>query len=173
MTGQTTALPQARVSHLTSSRLRVKIPDRRRDEAFFRRIAERLAAWQSIERVEINPLTASVLVYFSSLAALLAENAIKNDLFAVALDDPAFLAPRSVTEQATEGFAAADRVVRRWTAGSADLRGSVLLLLLAGGVYQLLRGNIAAPAVTLLWYAGDMLKLWEGAPAPRQHAAEG
>ena len=168
------ALPPARIGHLTSGRLRIKIPDRRRDEAFFRTVAARLASWHSVERVEVNPLTASVLVHFSDLAALLAENAEKNDLFAVALDDPAITAPPpSLTEQAAEGFAAADRAMRRWTAGTADLRGSVFLLLLAGGIYQLLRGNIAAPATTLLRYAGDMLRLWEGAPAPRQHAAEG
>ena len=39
---------------------------------------------------------------------------------------------------------------------------AVFLLLLAGGVYQLLRGRVATPAPTLLWYAGDLLGLWHG-----------
>jgi hypothetical protein len=161
-------LPQARVCHFASGRLRVKILDKRRDEAFFGTVRERLSSWASIERVEVNPLTASVLVQFSDLDALFAENALKNDLFAVDYDalEAAAEPPPAITEQAALAFSKADSVVRQWTSGGADLRSAIFLLLIAGGIYQLLRGNIAAPAATLLWYAGATLRLWDVAPAP-------
>src|ERR1051326_4256278 len=76
-------LPEGRVCHLTNGRVRVKIPEKRRDEAFFNAVRERLGSWSSIEAVEVNPLTASVLVHFRDLGALFAENAMKNELFTI------------------------------------------------------------------------------------------
>src|SRR6267378_7988408 len=58
-------LPSARIAHLTTRRLRIKVPEKRRDVAFFDFVQGRLAAWDSVERVETNPLTASILVHFS------------------------------------------------------------------------------------------------------------
>jgi hypothetical protein len=45
-----------------------------------------------------------------------------------------------------------------------DMRSILFLLLFAGGVLQLVRGRLAAPAPTLLWYAGDLLRLWSDRP---------
>ena len=56
---------------------------------------------------------------------------------------------------------AADTAVRRLSFGTADLRSGLFLALLAAGTYELLRGNVTAPAATLFWYAGDMLRLRE------------
>jgi hypothetical protein len=161
-------LPQARVCHYASGRLRVKIPDKRRDEAFFDRVRERLSGWDSIERVEVNPLTASVLVEFASLPGLFAENAVKNDLFEVDIDALSALddEPQPLTEHAAQALAKTDESIRRWTAGAADLRSAVFVLLVGAGFLQVLRGNVAAPAATLLWYAGDMLRVWDRVPRP-------
>jgi hypothetical protein len=168
-------LPQARVCHCAAGRLRIKIPEKRRDEAFFATVRERLSAWDSIERIEVNPLTASVLVEFSNLASLFAENALKNDLFEVHYD--AFAAegeaPQALTDHAAQAFGKADETIRRWTAGAADLRSAVFVVLVSAGLFQILRGNIAAPAATLLWYAGDMLRVWDRAPRPVGRAEGG
>lgn len=155
-------LPRARVCHFTTGRLRVKIPEKRRDEAFFDAVKERLAAWDSIEQVEVNPLTASVLVHFSDLGSLFAENAVRNDLFTLDYDalEADFGSP-ALTEWVKRQWSDADLAVPRLTSGTADLRGAVLVTLLLAGTYQLFRGNIAAPAATLLWYAGDMLRIWD------------
>jgi hypothetical protein len=163
------ALPQARVRHLIQERLRIKIPERRRDERFFKTLEERLAAWDSIKRVEVNPLTASVLVYFTDLRALFAENALKNDLFEIDYDDLDAMSeePPDLRLRAAQSFARADAAVRRWTAGNADLRSAFFAVLLAGGVVQLLRGRIAGPATSMLWHAGDILRLWDVIPGER------
>lgn len=165
-------LPQAWVCHYASGRLRVKISEKRRDEAFFARLRERLSAWDSIKRVEVNPLTASVLVEFTSLFELFAENAMKNNLFEVDLDALSALGeePKALTEHAAEAFSKADESIRRWTAGAADLRSAVFMFLVGAGLMQALRGNVAAPAATLFWYAGDMLRIWDRVPGPVGHA---
>ena len=155
-------LPRARVCHFTTGRLRVKIAEKRRDEAFFDAVKERLASWDSIEQVEVNPLSASVLVHFSDLGSLFAENAVRNDLFALDFDalEADFESP-ALAEWVKRRWSDTDLAVRRLTSGATDLRGAVLVTLLVAGTYQLFRGNIAAPAATLLWYAGDMLRIWE------------
>src|SRR5579872_3715897 len=119
-----TDLPEARVVHATTRRLRLKIADRRRDEAFFGEVEKQLGGWDSIERVEANPLTGSVLVHFTEPAGLFAENALKNRLFAVSYkeltagaDDAA-----SLTEWAAHRVGDADQAVRRWSGGTADIR---------------------------------------------------
>lgn len=155
------SLPAARISHFTARRLRIKVPEKRRDRAFFDTVAERLAMWDSIEAVETNPLTASVLIHFSDPNRLFLEAAAKNDLFDIDFDAALGGSPEpTITEAAVQSFETADNALRRWTANQIDMRGVLFVLLLAGGALQLLRRRLDAPAPTLLWYAGDLIGLW-------------
>jgi len=165
--------PEGRITHLTSRRLRVKIPDKRRDAAFFDTVARRLADWASIERVEVNPMTASVLVHFSDAATLFAENLAKNDLFAIAAENPADIKVPSVMHWARQSLSEVDAAMRRWSAGGADIRNVMFVMLAGSAVVQLARGNIAAPATTLLWYAGAMLRAWDTGPEVKEAVREG
>jgi Heavy metal associated domain 2 len=155
------SLPAARISHFTARRLRLKVPAKRRDAVFFTTVAERLAAWESVERVETNPLTASVLIHFADPQRLLLEAIAKNDLFDI--DFSAALAETSqpvVTRAAVQSFETADHALRQWTQNQLDIRDVLFLMLLAGGMFQLLRRRVDTPAPTLLWYAGDLIGLW-------------
>ena len=155
--------PAARISHFTPRRLRIKVPEKRRDRGFFDTVAERLVTWQSVERVETNPLTGSVLIHFSDPERLFLEAAVKNDLFDIDFDS-AFgdSAAPAATEAAVRSFETADHALRRWTENQIDMRGVLFVLLLAGGLFQLLRRRVDTPAATLLWYAGDLIGLWSG-----------
>lgn len=166
------SLPAARISHFTPRRLRIKVPEKRRDRAFFDTVAQQLATWDSVERVETNPLTASVLIHFSEPERLFLEAATKNDLFDIDLD-AAFVDSSKpvVTQAAVQSFQTADDALRRWTKDEVDLRGALFVLLLAGGMFQLLRRQLDTPAPTLLWYAGDLIGLWSDRPADRSVAA--
>ena len=166
------SLPAARISHFTPRRLRIKVPEKRRDRAFFDTVAQQLATWDSVEWVETNPLTASVLIHFSEPERLFLEAATKNDLFDIDLD--AAFADSSkpvVTQAAVQSFQTADDALRRWTKDEIDLRGVLFVLLLAGGLFQLLRRRFDTPAPTLLWYAGDLIGLWSNRPADTPLAA--
>ena len=161
-------LPQARVRHFANGRLRLKIPEKRHDEAFFSAVHKRLSSWGSIERVEVNPLTASVLVQFVDLAALSADNSVRNDLFEVDFDALAAIGepPQAMTDHAAQAFGKVDSAIRRWTGNAADLRDAAFVFLVGAGLMQVVRGNVAAPAATLFWYAGDMLRVWDRVPRP-------
>ena len=166
------SLPAARISHFTARRLRIRVPEKRRDTAFFDTVAERLASWDSVERVETNPLTASVLIHFSDADRLFLEAIAKNDLFEIDLD--AALRPPTdpvVTRSAVQSFDTADHALRRWTQNLIDMRSALFLLLLTGGLLQLMRRRLDTPAPTLLWYAGDLLGLWSDRPAEMAAAA--
>jgi hypothetical protein len=145
--------PRAEISHLTPGRLRLRIPERRRDDAFFARVRQHLSDRSGVVRVDVNPITASVLIQFNGAAEDFA--ARDDDLFE--LDD--FPLEPSPLDAVRDEVVAADRTLRQLT-GGADLRTLLFFALLAGGLYQLVRGNIAAPAVTLLWYACEALGLW-------------
>src|SRR5690348_14124827 len=113
-------LPTAHVRHFATGRLRVKIPQKRHDAAYFAHVARTVSDWDSVERVEVNPLTASVLVFFKDLVALMAENALKNDLFSVDFDEleavaeAGFgLAGQVFGGRASRATTAADAAVRR------------------------------------------------------------
>ena len=169
------SLPAARISHFTPRRLRIKVPEKRRDRAFFDTVAERLATWDSVEGVETNPLTASVLIHFSEPERLFVEAVAKNDLFDIDFD-AAFgdSAAPVITEAAVQSFETADHALRRWTQNQIDIRGVLFVLLLAGGIFQLLRRRLDAPAPTLLWYAGDLIGLWsDRGPDPAIAASSG
>src|SRR5579875_2835784 len=80
---ETPALPEGRLTHVTAGRLRIRIPEKRRDAAFFRRVEERLRAAPGAARVTVNPATAGVLVVLRDAPAFMADLA-RCDLFALA-----------------------------------------------------------------------------------------
>ena len=155
------SLPAARICHFTPRRLRIKVPEKRRNAGFFDTVADRLATWESVERVETNPLTASVLIFFSDPEKLFLEAVAKNDLFDIDFDAAVTHSSEPVVPRAAvQSFDTADHALRRWTENQIDMRSVLFLLLLAGGVFQLLRRRLDTPAPTLLWYAGDLIGLW-------------
>ena len=154
-------LPAAHISHFTARRLRIRVPEKRRDATFFETVAERLGTWDSVERVETDPLTGSVLIHFSDPQRLFLEAAVKNDLFDIDFDAALGRSSEPImTQAAVRTFEAVDQTLRRWTQNQIDIRGVLFILLLAGGVFQLMRRRVGAPAPTLLWYAGDLIGLW-------------
>jgi len=165
-------LPAARISHFTARRLRIKVPEKRRNIAFFDTVADRLATWDSVERVETNPLTASVLIFFSDPEKLFLEAVAKNDLFDIDFDAAFRNSSKPVvTDAAVQSFDTADDALRRWTENLIDMRSVFFLLLFAGGVFQLFRRRLDTPAPTLLWYAGDLVGLWSDRPGDTAAAA--
>lgn len=154
--------PRAHVSHLIPGRARLRIPERRRDDVYFSTLKQRVSEWPGITHVQVNPLTASILVFFSDAAAALA-HAQGCDMFElVEADAPQSKAP--IGDRARHQVRAFDARVRELTGGMADTQSLVFVALSVAGLYQALRGSIGVPAFTLLWYAGDTLRLWNGAP---------
>jgi hypothetical protein len=145
-------LPTAIIAHSAPGRARFKVAERRRQEAFFATAAERLGAAPGVERVEVNPLTASILIHHAgSSVSALGEFAEANGLFA--LDALPVRVPNLVKQRVSW----VDHQVREYSGEFLNLESLGLVLLLSMGMLQLLRGQFAAPAVTVFWYAAALL----------------
>lgn len=150
---------KAYVVHSLPGRTRFRIPERRHDQAFFSELAKHLAALKGVTKVESNPMTASVLLHHDGEIG---------DLLAQALGSPlptmveiASSAP-PVARRIRVEIAEVDGTIRRFSNGEFDLStlSAVGLLTLAG--IQVLRGQQPITAVSLLWYASELLGRWRG-----------
>jgi Heavy metal associated domain 2 len=151
--------------HNLPGRTRFKIPERRGDQAFFDEISERLRKFPSVREVKANPLTASLLLHYSgdldSEPMQAAMNALA-EIVELELSTP------PVAKRLRADAAEVDQSIQRLTHGALDLGSAAALVLLALAGVQLLRGQQPVAAVSLAWYATELLRRWEE-PASRGH----
>jgi hypothetical protein len=160
-------LPEAFISHASSGRIRVKIPAKKNDADYFSGLREHFSPIPGVERVEVNPLTASILVKhtldLNNSADLkpVADYFESRGLFKLAVPLPSSLPERRPVATA-EGVAAAlaglNAQVKGWSAGMLDFSTLAVLGLISVGVLQASRGIVAVPAITAFWYASSILK---------------
>jgi len=58
-------LPEAFITHFITGRVRIKIPSKKGDEAFFLSIKERFSNFPGVQKIKINSLTGSILILHS------------------------------------------------------------------------------------------------------------
>jgi len=143
------------VGHETPGRLRLKIPSRKGDGAFFEQVQKRLFQCEGIEKVEVNAVTGSILcIHHTSLDAV-AAYVRKKKVFDLRRETPG---PGSVRQQVSGSFADLNRQIRGAMSGQVELWNLVFLFLIGSGVYQVARGNITAiPWYTAFYYAFNIL----------------
>ena len=146
------SLPEAQVSHFLTGRVRLKIPARRRDAAFFADCARRLEQFDGVEQVRGSPLTASLLIVHTTKLDAIAKWAAEQQLFSLADDAHENPAQHSLVADRPRArpmaLDAGERAVRRARILSRSLAGL--------GALQTARGQFFAPALTLFWYAYDV-----------------
>jgi hypothetical protein len=131
----------ARIAHRSTGRLRLRLPHRRRDLPFFLRLYEDLRHQPEIDEVTINPGTGSVLVWFDPH---------HTDALPDALTRGGLLHLR-------EADLHPDHVERHHFHMSLnDMRIIVFLIMTGLSVHQLLKGQLLAPALTMLLYVIDL-----------------
>jgi hypothetical protein len=154
----------AYVVHHTPGRVRLRIPSRRDDVAFFQDIETRLSQCTSVQQVRSNPATAGVLVRYADEMSLLQE------LGEIGLPEVQVefgLPPlEPVGARLVRRLTQVDRGIVSATRGQVDGTGLTLLFLLGASLVQIARGDVFGAAVPLLWYAGQTVN---GAllPAPK------
>jgi hypothetical protein len=160
-------LDEARLSHLLEGRLRMRVPARRQDSAFFADVARRLRECEGIEDVRVNPVTGSVLVVHATTLQAIAAFAAQQGLFTLRLEQ----------DSSVEMGRSRSRVVVRHVpsrtgqdeegsrSDSSDKHARMLSATFAGlGTLQTFRGQVMTPALTLFWYAYDA---WRSRPSLR------
>lgn len=138
-------------------RLRLKLPQRRGDDAFFARVREVLGTCPGVTEVDSNALTASVLVRHGAAPAAVMEYAASQGLFRIDAEPE----PDAITllDQFADRFREIDAEMRSLSAGRIDLASLSFLVLLGLGLYQLQQGRVLASGATLLWYAASLALL--------------
>jgi len=150
----------ARVVHQSHGRLRLRLPQRRRDLPFFLSLYEELNAQPEIDEVSINPATGSVLLWFDPVQAPALPKALtRGGLLRL---DGSDLHPEH-----------AERHL--FHVSLNDMRIIVFLIMTALSIHQLLKGQLLAPALTMLLYVIDLavgMRLERDAAAGHGHAAD-
>jgi hypothetical protein len=132
-------LPPAAVEHILPGRLRLRVPSRRGDRAFFESLDARLADAPFVLAVRGNAVTGGLLIRHTGSVAELVSYARDNRLF-------------DLRERPTPDLA---RTLRHRPRRRQPIRPeAVAVAALAGlSAFQLARGRIAGPATENFWNA--------------------
>jgi hypothetical protein len=145
----------ARIVHRTQERLRLRLPSRLHDLPFFLALYDDLRGQPEIDEVTINPATGSVLVWFPSVDADQIEPALMRSGRLQLVDSD----PGSEADGGRHGFYSSIN----------NMRALLFLLMVAVSIQQVMKGQLLAPALTLLLYVADLvagIRLEHSAVAP-------
>jgi hypothetical protein len=133
----------------------LRFPSRKGDGAFFDLVQKQLFKCEGVEKVEVNPLTGSVLVIHQSSTQAIGEFLGKAGMpFPGDSDSGA----TQLRRQVSASFSGLNSQIKKAVGGEIDLWNLVFLFLIGSGVYQVARGNIAAiPWYTAFYYAFNIL----------------
>lgn len=152
-------LPEAVITHFISGRIRIRIPSKKGDGAFFLSMKERFSNFPGIRTVEVNSLTGSILILHAfdtrslDIKKLTAYTE-SNGLFKVEERPLSGSSAPFIREKLGESVKGFDEKMKEMTSGELDLSTVAFLLLLGVGIYQIGAGNFAAPAwYVAFWYA--------------------
>jgi hypothetical protein len=148
-------------------RLRLKIRSMKGDTVYFASLRDRLAQFPLVHRVDVNPMTGSILIGHGlevtpEAAAAVADYAAQSGLFRLSI--PA-VGHAPVARTITETFTSVDRRIRGFTTGDLDLPTVTTLGLVGFGLFQIGKGNVVAPAwYVVFWYAMNIFMKAQPAP---------
>ncbi len=143
-------VPDAFTTHQIEGRVRIQVPSRRRDSAFFEHAAKVLRELEGVEYVYANPLTASMLLVHDLTLDQIGEHARRNALFNLTTPQ---VAGATLIQQVAAGLRAADRHTHLSTNGAFDLESLIFVGLTTVGVVQIARQNVWPSAFSLIWFA--------------------
>jgi len=149
-------LPEAHIQHSAEQRVRLRIPSKKGDAAFFSEARKKLSKLQPPDTIEVNPLTGSILLCREAVDIdRVSAFAEENDLFSV------IQRGRSATplaQKIADPFVAVSRFIDRLSGGELDLATVLFLSMLGVGFYEILKGNFRRPPwYTAFWYAFGFL----------------
>jgi hypothetical protein len=152
-------LPTAYRVHTLPGRLRLRVPEKRKDEDWLEETASQVAEMPGVLAVKVGITTGSLLIHHDPQLDVAAQIA---DAGLATVESQSDAPSRDGLSALSASLSAIDKEVRQFSLGSADLRALFFLLLVGMAVRQILRGDIVTPAVPLLWYALSLVL-----PSPR------
>lgn len=141
------------------------------NKPFFARARRHLEEHGAIEEVTVNPVTGSILIVHDTELAEIAGEARQLKLFDVRSSAPT---PKTIFNQISGGFQGLNRRLLQMSDGHLDIPSLVFLSLVGSGLYQIMRGNLRAPAwYTAFWYALSVFARGSGAEWDAIHELTG
>lgn len=129
----------------------MKIPSKKGNASYFIALKDELSKCSYIEKIEANPLTGSVLFIHRGDFKAVAENAESKNIFRFKEFD---YNSTDLHRTIWATFNGINNQIKKATGGGLDIGAVAFLSLLGAGIYQISRGNFAAPAwYTAFWYA--------------------
>lgn len=154
--------PSAYIKHQLPGRVRLKIPQKKGDLGYFDRIAELFADYPGITQLQLNPPAASILICHGAETHFvnIAEFAQDNGLFMITEQPEEIISiPRMpIATLTSTGLKSFDESLMDFTRGRVDSRSFFVLALTGLAIHQITKGNLMAPASSLLWYAIELLR---------------
>lgn len=140
--------PEALLCHRTATRARLRVPSMRDDAGYFASVRDVLGA--DCGSVRVNARTASILL--DGLHKPLPEIVRKAESAEL------FVLPfAGGSERGGDLVPVVDRAMQRLYRGPRHWPAEMAALMLLLAVVQMLRGQIMAPAISLLWYASEAM----------------
>ncbi|WP_031432449.1 HMA2 domain-containing protein [Methylomarinum vadi] len=158
------SIPSAFVKHQLPGRVRLKIPEKKGDFRYFDRVADVFAGSQGITQLQLNPPAASVLISHRDDISFqhIVEFAENNGLFRLTEKpedyEPLTLPNLPIATLSSIGLDRVDDSLLNLSKNRLDNRSVLFLTLIGLAIHQIARGNIMAPAASLLWYALELLE---------------
>lgn len=147
---------QAHLVHRARGRLRLRIPERRHDRAFFAELEERLLALPGVTAVSANPETAGVLILTAADPAPDPVPAIDSTGLVRVVDTPP---PPPPALDTLRGLARrVDQSLDEFSDGALDLSSLAVHVLLVLAIRQAAKGQILGSAASLFWYAAEITR---------------
>jgi hypothetical protein len=153
--------PTAYVVHRTRQRVRLRVLEKIGDPEWFAGAADDLARLDWVDRVSTGPASASLILHCAN-GACLDEGLSRTGVFEFQARAPTL--PPAVLQVKNE-LSRIDRALER-SAGETNLRSLLFLLMLVLAGIQMARGRIMVPAISLLWFALDLVLGAHGSPQP-------
>jgi len=145
--------------HIPGQRIRLRVPHRKGDKAFFDDVETRLNGIPGI-KAATTPHTGSILIqYEGDLQKLLLSG------LETGLDDLIDLEMRPeplepVADRLLNQAGAIEQKLLASTGGQMDSRSLVTIALIVAAGLQLLRGQVFGPAIPLLWYTAETIRTY-------------
>ncbi|WP_143034492.1 HMA2 domain-containing protein [Nitrosospira multiformis] len=142
--------PLARVVHSLPGRKRIKIDERRGDTAYFETLQKELADCPGVGAVVTNSRTGTALVIHKVEDPVLWRYIAEHGLLQLGKNETS--AP-AVGPSIVDDIRNVERKPYPKSGKKPDIRRLIFLGMMGMGVVQVIRGNIAIPAIAAFWYA--------------------
>jgi hypothetical protein len=140
------------LSHVSKGRLRLRIPSKKRDAVFFSGLQAVLSTIPGLDQVKANPLSGSLLILHSELPEEMAS--FVKSLAGLAPKRNSIGKPNTIYRRVTGTFHQVNTQIRGFTKNELDVPTLSFIALVAAGLYQIGRKNLATPVwYTTFWYA--------------------